>query len=128
MVDKRGEPAVDAPREKTFLLAEPEARALNWLAARTPRFVVPDHLTLLALAAAAGFAVAYALGGAWLWLAAALIGVHWLGDSLDGTLARFRKHERPNYGYYVDHLADAAATAMIGIGLGLSDHMLLTTG
>jgi phosphatidylglycerophosphate synthase len=119
---------VDAPREKTFLLAEPEARALSWLAARTPRRIVPDHLTILALVAAAGIAAAYAAGGAWLWAAAGLLAVHWLGDSLDGSLARFRKHERPRYGYYVDHLADALATAMIGIGLGLSDHMLVATG
>jgi phosphatidylglycerophosphate synthase len=51
--------------------------------------------------------------------------VHWLGDSLDGTLARVRRAERPRYGYYLDHLADAAATAMIGLGLGLSPHMHL---
>jgi archaetidylinositol phosphate synthase len=119
---------MDAPREKTFLLAEPEARALTWLAAHTPRRVMPDHLTLLALAAAAGIAAAYAAGGPWLWAAAALLVVHWLGDSLDGSLARHRRHERPRYGYYVDHLCDALATAMIGIGLGLSDHMLLATG
>jgi archaetidylinositol phosphate synthase len=54
--------------------------------------------------------------------------VHWLGDSLDGTLARVRRSERPRYGYYLDHLVDAVATALIGIGLGLSPYMLLTTG
>jgi phosphatidylglycerophosphate synthase len=51
--------------------------------------------------------------------------VHWLGDSLDGTLARVRRAERPRYGYYLDHLADAAATALVGLGLGLSPHMHL---
>jgi phosphatidylglycerophosphate synthase len=54
--------------------------------------------------------------------------VHWLGDSLDGTLARVRKSERPRYGYYLDHLVDAFATAAIGIGLGLSPYMLLAVG
>jgi phosphatidylglycerophosphate synthase len=54
--------------------------------------------------------------------------VHWCGDSLDGTLARVRGTERPRYGYYLDHLVDALATAMIGIGLGLSPHLLLATG
>ena len=54
--------------------------------------------------------------------------MHWLGDSLDGTLARVRGIERPRYGYYLDHLVDAVATACIGIGLGLSPHMLLITG
>ena len=54
--------------------------------------------------------------------------VHWLGDSLDGTLARVRQSERPRYGYYLDHLVDAFATAAIGIGLGLSPYMLLAVG
>jgi phosphatidylglycerophosphate synthase len=54
--------------------------------------------------------------------------VHWLGDSLDGTLARVRRAERPRYGYYLDHLADAVATALVGLGLGLSAHMHLTAG
>ena len=54
--------------------------------------------------------------------------VHWLGDSLDGTLARVRKIERPKYGYYLDHLVDALATAVIGVGLGLSPWMLLSVG
>jgi archaetidylinositol phosphate synthase len=54
--------------------------------------------------------------------------VQWLGDSLDGTLARVRGTERPRYGYYLDHLVDAFATAAIGIGLGLSPYMLLSVG
>jgi phosphatidylglycerophosphate synthase len=63
-----------------------------------------------------------------LWAASGLLVVHWLGDSLDGTLARVRKSERPRYGYYLDHLVDAFATAAIGIGLGLSPYMLLAVG
>jgi archaetidylinositol phosphate synthase len=120
-----------APREKTFLLARPEARALEWIARRLPRAVKPDHLTALGVLAAAGIAAAYALSthsDAWLWAASALLVVHWLGDSLDGTLARVRRIERPRYGYYLDHLVDALATALIGIGLGLSPHLLLVTG
>jgi phosphatidylglycerophosphate synthase len=127
MVNK--EPAmsgVEAPREKTFLLAVPEQRLLEAIARRLPAFVRPDHLTVLALAAAVGFAVA-AASGAFL-AAAALLVVHWLGDSLDGTLARVRRAERPRYGYYLDHLADAFATALVGVGLGLSAHMHLVAG
>jgi phosphatidylglycerophosphate synthase len=120
-----------APRQKTFLLAAPETRVLQWIAARLPSRVMPDHLTALGVVAAAGIAVAYALSGhgdGWLWAASGLLVVHWLGDSLDGTLARVRRTERPRYGYYLDHLVDAVATAMIGIGLGLSPHLLLATG
>jgi archaetidylinositol phosphate synthase len=121
----------DAPRSKQFMLAVPEARVLDWIARRLPRVVKPDHLTALGVLASLGIATAYVLSNgdeAWLWAASALLVVHWLGDSLDGTLARVRKAERPRYGYYLDHLVDAFATAAIGIGLGLSPHMLLAVG
>ena len=123
--------APTAPREKTFLLASIEARALDGLARRVPARVSPDHMTLLGVLAAFGIAAAYLLSNrdpAWLWAASGLLVVHWLGDSLDGTLARVRRAERPTYGYYLDHLVDAVATAVIGIGLGLSPYMLLATG
>ena len=121
----------DAPRSKKFLLAVPEARILDWIARRLPRAVKPDHLTALGVLASIGIAAAYVLSNGdevWLWAASGLLVLHWLGDSLDGTLARVRKAERPRYGYYLDHLVDAFATAAIGIGLGLSPHMLLAVG
>src|SRR4051794_4503380 len=121
----------DAPRDKQFLLAEPEGRVLEWIARRLPARVMPDHLTALGVLAAIGIATAYLLSNddkAWLWAASALLVVHWLGDSLDGTLARVRKTERPKYGYYLDHMVDAIATAAIGLGLGLSPYMLLSIG
>ena len=86
-----------APREKTFLLARREARVLEWIAHRVPARVTPDHMTILGVLAAFGIAVAvgeHVGARAWLWAASALLVVHWLGDSLDGTLARVRKAER----------------------------------
>jgi archaetidylinositol phosphate synthase len=129
MADAPGK--ADAPRDKQFLLAVPEARVLEGIARRLPAWIKPDHLTALGVLAALGIAAAYVLSNgneAWLWAASALLVLHWLGDSLDGTLARVRKAERPRYGYYLDHLVDAFATAAIGIGLGLSPHMLLAVG
>jgi phosphatidylglycerophosphate synthase len=120
-----------ASREANFLLARPERAVLTWFAKRMPARVQPDHLTVLALVAAVGIAAAYLASNrdpAWLWVASALLVVHWFGDSLDGSLARYRKIERPRYGFYIDHLADAFATAMIGLGLGLSPYMLLAVG
>ena len=122
---------MDAPRDKQFLLAKAEGRALEWIARRLPRWILPDHMTALGVVAALGIAGAYLLSNGdktWLWAASALLVVHWLGDSLDGTLARVRKIERPKYGYYLDHLVDALATAVIGLGLGLSPYMLLSVG
>jgi len=118
-------------RDKRFLLAGPEGRVLEWIAKRIPGRVKPDHLTALGVLASIGIAAAYVLSNGdrmWLWAASALLVVHWLGDSLDGTLARVRRSERPRYGYYLDHLVDAFATAAIGIGLGLSPYMLLAVG
>jgi archaetidylinositol phosphate synthase len=121
----------DVPRSKKFFLAVPEARVLEWIASRLPAWLKPDHLTALGVLAALGIAAAYVLSNGdstWLWAASGLLVLHWLGDSLDGTLARVRKSERPRYGYYLDHLVDAFATAAIGIGLGLSPYMLLAVG
>jgi phosphatidylglycerophosphate synthase len=118
-------------RDKRFLLARAEARVLEWIAQRLPSRVKPDHLTALGVLASIGIAAAYVLSNgdsAWLWAASGLLVVHWLGDSLDGTLARVRRSERPRYGYYLDHLVDAFATAAIGIGLGMSPYMLLAVG
>jgi phosphatidylglycerophosphate synthase len=130
-VEDRQRAAVKAEREESFLLAVPEKRFFRWTAARLPRWILPDDMTAVGVAAAIGVAVAYQLsndGSAWLWAASALLVVQWVGDSLDGTLARVRGIERPTYGYYLDHLVDALATAAIGIGLGLSPYMLLSVG
>jgi phosphatidylglycerophosphate synthase len=118
----------DAKRELTFLLAEPERRLLRKIAARLPAWVTSDQLTALGVLAATGAGVAYALSGVhtgWLWIASTMLVLNWFGDSLDGTLARVRFAERPRYGYYLDHVVDAYATAAIGIGLGLSPFVSL---
>ena len=133
VVRRRGDnhDAVNAEREPSFLLARSEKRLLRAIAARLPRWVLPDDLTRLGVAAAVAICAAYQLSNdarGWLWVASALLVVHWLGDSLDGTLARVRRIERPRYGYYLDHLVDAFSTAAIGIGLGLSPFMLLSVG
>ena len=115
-------------REMTFLLAGVERPALTWLAARVPRSIRSNHLTVLGVLGATGTGVAYALtnyGHNWLWVASLMLVVNWLGDSLDGTLARVRGTQRPKYGYYLDHVVDAYSTAIIGVGLGLSPYVYL---
>jgi phosphatidylglycerophosphate synthase len=122
---------VEAEREPNFLFAPFERRFLPWLAGKLPRWILPDDMTALGVLAAFGVCAAYQLSNedsAWLWAASGLLVVQWLGDSLDGTLARVRKIQRPKYGYYLDHIVDAIATAAIGIGLGLSPFMLLSIG
>jgi phosphatidylglycerophosphate synthase len=118
-------------RTSEFVLKRFERWALPRLAARLPGWVVPDHLTVLGLLASTAIGAAYALSNrseAWLWLVNAALVVNWFGDSLDGTLARYRRIERPRYGYYLDHLTDAYSTLAIGLGLGFSPYMLLAVG
>ena|SRR5919108_974839 len=116
----------NATRQMQFLLAGPEGRILRALAARVPRPIRSNHLTALGTIAAVGAGVAYALTShdrRWLWVASAMLVVNWLGDSLDGTLARVRGTQRPKYGYYLDHVVDAFSTTVIGLGIGLSPYV-----
>jgi phosphatidylglycerophosphate synthase len=118
-------------RTSEFILAPFERAVLPRLARALPAWVMPDHLTGLGLFASTLIAAAYMLSNrdpVWLWVASAALVVQWFGDSLDGTLARTRKIERPRYGYYLDHLTDAYSTLAIGLGLGLSPYMLLAVG
>lgn len=88
----------------------------------------PDQLTTLGLVGAAMVLAGYAASGLdrrWLWLAIAGFFVHWFGDSLDGSLARFRQIERPRFGYFIDHSADGLGNLMIVGGLGLSPFIRL---
>ncbi len=116
----------DMLRVQESWVAAVEKRALLWLAARTPAAIGPDHLTVLGLLAQIGAGVCYALAA---FNRLALLGVigflalNWLGDSLDGTLARVREQQRPRYGFYVDHMVDSfGALALMG-GLALSGYM-----
>jgi archaetidylinositol phosphate synthase len=105
------------------LLGAVEKKILLWLAARMPAWVVPDTLTALGLFASILIFISYALtvfNKEFLWLASLGFLIQWFGDSLDGTLARYRKIERPRYGFFVDHMIDSISEVLIFLGLGLS--------
>ena len=119
-------PFPDMRRVQESWTAAPERRVLLWLASRTPSWISPDHLTVIGLASQIGAGICYALAARNRY---ALLGViacltlNWLGDSLDGTLARVRHCQRPRYGFYVDHIVDSfGALALMG-GLALSGYM-----
>lgn len=113
-------------RELTSILAPTEKRVLVWLAHRTPAAVNSDHLTLLGLLAMLAGGVFYALSALdprWLHAVNLALLANWLGDSLDGTLARVRNRQRPRYGFYVDHVVDLFGAAFLLGGLALSSWM-----
>jgi archaetidylinositol phosphate synthase len=112
-----------ALRINRSLTASAEKRLLEFLAHHTPRVITSDHLTLLGLTAqiAAGLFYALSRTHALFLLAANLcITLNWLGDSLDGTLARVRHQQRPRYGFYVDHITDLFGATALLTGLALS--------
>jgi phosphatidylglycerophosphate synthase len=117
----------DARRELTSLLSTLEKRCLIWLAERMPTRINSDHLTVLALTAMVGAGLAYwwAASNPWAGLLAVnvCLAINWFGDSLDGTLARVRQHQRPRYGFYVDHIVDAFGTLFLIGGMSLSGYM-----
>jgi archaetidylinositol phosphate synthase len=116
----------EAKRVHTSVLAEAEKRLLVWMAERLPRAINSDHLTTLA-------GVSMAVAGACYWIGPAspaamltaigMLALNWFGDSLDGTLARVRHHERPRYGFYVDHVLDVVGILFLLAGFALGGFM-----
>jgi len=113
-------------RVNDILLGPLERPALAWLAAHLPKWVTPDILTGLGLLAGILIALSYWLtnyNNNFLWLASFGFFLNWLGDSLDGTVARYRNIEKPRYGFFIDHNMDAVTSILIFWGLGLSPYV-----
>ena len=122
----REKPFTDATRVLSSPLAALEKRTLIWLAHRIPSSINSDHLTLLALVAMLGAGLSYWLASVTpigLLLVIVCLAINWFGDSLDGTLARVRQHQRPRYGFYVDHVVDALGSVFLFGGMALSGFM-----
>jgi phosphatidylglycerophosphate synthase len=113
-------------RVNDILLGPLERPTLKWLAAHMPAWVTPDILTTVGVLGAAGVAIGYILSNYdrnFLWLASLGFILNWFGDSLDGTLARYRRVERPIFGFFVDHVIDAFSGTIILLSLGLTSYV-----
>lgn len=122
---KAGE-ARQSERIQTSFLNAAEKKALVWLAERQPRWMTSNILSFIGLGGSVIIAIGYMLTGkdaAFLWLASLGFAINWYGDSLDGSLARVRKKQRPIYGYYLDHTLDCINECFMFIGAGLSPLM-----
>jgi len=116
----------NARRIQASLVAAAEKKTLLWLAERTPSWINSDHLTFFGFAGqiAAGACYALSRGNRYYLLAGIVcLAMNWLGDSLDGTLARYRNQQRPRYGFYVDHMVDSFGSVALMGGLALSGYM-----
>lgn len=128
-VEEKAAPAAsfkNATRVQVSFVTAAERRVLAWFAAHMPAWVNSDHLTVLGFAAQIMVGVSYALSRynrQWLLWGVLFLAVNWFGDSLDGTVARFRNRQRPRYGFYVDHVIDAIGSTALMVGLALSGYM-----
>jgi phosphatidylglycerophosphate synthase len=116
----------DHRRVNDILLGPLERPALQWLAAHSPSWITPDRLTAIGTVGALIIFLSYwasRFNPAFLWLASFGLLINWYGDSLDGTLARYRQIQRPKYGFFVDHTVDAFNEMLIVLGLGLSPYV-----
>lgn len=123
--DLNGNPA-PLDRIQQNLLAKGERRLLNWICPRLPMWVTPDKLTGFGTFGAVVVFLGYAFSE-WsvhtLWFAILGYVIQWFGDSLDGSLARWRKIERPKYGYFIDHSVDGLVILLIMAGIGWSPYV-----
>jgi archaetidylinositol phosphate synthase len=116
-------------RVNDILLGPLERPALKWLAAHMPPWVTPDICTIIGVIGALVITISYgmtSLDRNFLWLASFGFVINWFGDSLDGTLARFRHIERPVFGFFIDHTVDAVNEMLIFFGLGLTPYINFT--
>ncbi|MBN2048429.1 MAG: CDP-alcohol phosphatidyltransferase family protein [Anaerolineaceae bacterium] len=115
------------PHERIMnhLLAPLERPAIDWLVRRMPLWVTSDLLTWIGIFASVVIFVGYSLTvfhKGFLWLASFGFILNWFGDSLDGNIARYRRLERPRYGFFLDHTVDSVSEALVFLGLGLSPY------
>lgn len=105
------------------LLSGPEKILIDWICSHIPAYIRPDHLTALGVAGGVLVFTGFLFSNwdaAFLWLTSVGLVLNWAGDSVDGSLARYRRSERPRYGYFVDHMTDSFVMTLVGIGAGLS--------
>ncbi len=116
-------------RVNDILLGPLERPTLKWLAAHMPAWVTPDTCTIIGVLGSILTSLSYVLttySSNFLWLASLGFVINWFGDSLDGTLARHRRIERPIFGFFVDHVMDAFSVTIIILGLGATKYVNFT--
>jgi len=103
---------------------------IRWILPRIPKRITSLQLTVVGVCgsvlAAAGL-IACHHSAAWVSLVVVGVTLNWFGDSLDGSLARYRKDERPRFGFLVDHTCDLFSQLVIIVGFGFSPYLSLVS-
>lgn len=104
-------------------LAKPEERLLDALVTRVPASIGPDTLTGIGIFGAMLGSLGFAMGlTSLLSLLLVFVGfaLNWLGDSLDGKIARHRGIERKVQGFILDNGVDLISYTLVCLGFVLS--------
>lgn len=107
----------------TAITAKVEERLKEIICPIIPQWMNPDHLTVIGILGIVMVSFGFIYGffnRYYLVLVGLGLIINWFGDSFDGSIARYRKRTRPNYGYYIDKIVDAVVIIIFGLGLGLS--------
>ncbi|MFO7841063.1 MAG: CDP-alcohol phosphatidyltransferase family protein [Fidelibacterota bacterium] len=118
-------PEMKKTRETHTLLSFIEKPLIKKLVSILPARTTPDTLTLIGLFGSIVTGLGYFLSNysnCFLWLSSFGLLINWFGDSLDGSLARYRNIERPHYGFFIDHTIDSVSMVLIAVGAGLSPY------
>ena len=117
---------MSAVRVHFGFLSRPEQIFIRHFVGRIPTSITPDHLTAFACVGAILAGVSLVLcrySEFMLFPFYAGLLVHWLGDSFDGAVARYRRCERHRVGFLIDRSCDTFSFCTIILCLGLSPYL-----
>ncbi|KQM71464.1 CDP-alcohol phosphatidyltransferase [Pedobacter sp. Leaf216] len=111
---------VFADRERTNVLRKGEQALILFLLQRVPAWITPNIMTGIGIFGSLIVFLSFILASFYA-KSCLLIGIlgfviNWLGDSLDGRLAYFRKIPRKWYGFALDIVMDWLSIILIGLG------------
>lgn len=114
---------ISADRKRTNILRASEQKTIAWLVQKIPSWISSDGLTAIGLFGNTMVALSFVLAAFFsrYWLLLCLPGflINWIGDSLDGRLAYYRKKPRKWYGFSLDITVDWIGTILIGLGFSI---------
>jgi phosphatidylglycerophosphate synthase len=111
---------VFSDRERTNILRKGEQNLILFLLKRVPKWITPNIMTGIGMFGSLIVFLSFILGSFYArnYLLIGILGfiINWLGDSLDGRLAYYRKIPRKWYGFALDIVMDWLSIILIDLG------------